>query len=312
MEVPILTWIDQSGHLRKVQVNDRVFVGRCCKGVETSKQILIKEPHVSRDHAVITRAGSIVTISDMSRNGTYLNGIRMAAGSTMPLKPQDIVRIGETEIQMVLTSAATLHGISHDEAEATFIAPNKIYVTNLVADVRGFTGMTEMLDSQVITHLLRNVFKKFGDIIQSHSGTLSDFAGDAVYAFWEHSLGPDPQKVLLACQAARKQEQILETIRGDIDRYPELKKIKLRLGWGITTGKVTMSHYTERSSDLALVGDATNIAFRLSCMANKDVPASILLCSNTAKLIQHNLPVKLLGSFPIRGRKGCEDVYALL
>ena len=53
----------------------------------------------------------------------------------------------------------------------------------------------------------------------------------------------------------------------------------LKMGWGITTGSVTMSHYGSRASDLALVGDCTNLAFRLSGIANKDLDKKIILCA---------------------------------
>ena len=83
------------------------------------------------------------------------------------------------------------------------------------------------------------------------------------------------------------------------------------MGWGITTGKVTLSHYGSRAADLALVGDCTNLAFRLSSLANKELLEKIVICSQTAKLIQNRLSIKDLGSIQIKGRQGQEQVFAL-
>jgi class 3 adenylate cyclase len=83
------------------------------------------------------------------------------------------------------------------------------------------------------------------------------------------------------------------------------------MGWGITTGRVTMAHYSSRVADLALVGDATNLAFRLSGMANKDLSSPIAMCSQTADLVQDTLSVVDLGFFAVRGRTGREHLYGI-
>ena len=85
----------------------------------------------------------------------------------------------------------------------------------------------------------------------------------------------------------------------------------MRLGWGITTGKVTLSHYGSRAADLALVGDCTNLAFRLSGLANKELSEKIVICAQTAELVQDQLSITDLGDIPIKGRQGQEKVFAL-
>jgi class 3 adenylate cyclase len=72
-----------------------------------------------------------------------------------------------------------------------------------------------------------------------------------------------------------------------------------------------MSHYGSRAADLALVGDCTNLAFRLSGMANKELSEKIVICSQTADLVFNNLSLKDLGTVSIKGRKGQEHVFAL-
>jgi adenylate cyclase len=86
---------------------------------------------------------------------------------------------------------------------------------------------------------------------------------------------------------------------------------KCGMGWGVTTGSVTMSHYGSRASDLALVGDCTNLAFRLSGIANKELDKKIILCAGTADLIRGSLDVDDLGKVPIRGRNGELHVFGL-
>jgi class 3 adenylate cyclase len=72
-----------------------------------------------------------------------------------------------------------------------------------------------------------------------------------------------------------------------------------------------MSHYGWRVTDLTLVGDCTNAAFRLSGIANKDLPSEIVMCSETAGLVGDILPMADLGFVSLRGRSGQEHVYGM-
>jgi class 3 adenylate cyclase len=60
-----------------------------------------------------------------------------------------------------------------------------------------------------------------------------------------------------------------------------------------------------------LVGDCTNLAFRLSGLANKELSEKIVICSQTAELIRSDLEIKDLGAVAIKGRTGKEHVFAL-
>jgi transcriptional regulator with PAS, ATPase and Fis domain len=65
--------------------------------------VALDDPKLSRHHATITRVGIIVEIRDHgSRNGTFVNGARVEAGM---LRPGDIVRIGDTFLEMGDASA---------------------------------------------------------------------------------------------------------------------------------------------------------------------------------------------------------------
>ena len=78
-----------------MEVVDRVFIGRSCKGVDPQKRILVRNEQVSRDHAVISRSSAEhLQITDMSKNGTWVNGIRLAAGSSTNLVDVDTIIIG--------------------------------------------------------------------------------------------------------------------------------------------------------------------------------------------------------------------------
>ncbi len=83
------------------------------------------------------------------------------------------------------------------------------------------------------------------------------------------------------------------------------------MGWGLTTGQITLSHYGSRSADLALVGDCINLAFRLSSMAGKTLPCPIVMCRQTASLVRQKLPLMDMGNQNIRGRSGQEHLFGI-
>jgi class 3 adenylate cyclase len=146
--------------------------------------------------------------------------------------------------------------------------------------------------------------------VNIHKGTIKDHVGDAIYAFWEHGASPLKEQAMLACQNALAQAEALDHIRDELLTVNPVAE-KLKMGWGVTTGAVTMSNYGMRSSDLALVGDCTNLAFRLSGIANKELKKKILICKTTATLIRDSLDVYDLGEVYVRGREGTLQVFGM-
>ncbi len=100
----------------------RVTIGRSSRN-----DICINDPFASRLHAEIRREkDAFFVVDNGSANGTYHNGERFTGSA--PLRPGDIVRIGETEIQFtdgVLSTASASFKISDidiaSQAEVTIV-----------------------------------------------------------------------------------------------------------------------------------------------------------------------------------------------
>jgi class 3 adenylate cyclase len=310
MDYPYLKFQDANQIVQQLTVFDKIFIGRTCQGIEPQKRIILKNPLVSRDHAVVSRTTHHLLITDTSINGTWINDIRMTAGSSKELKNGDIIRIAESIIQVVDPKPAAPVGSDTLIADKTVVYSTELLVTNLVADIRGFTGFSQDQASSKVCDFIREIFDRFSTIVVELNGTIKDYAGDAIFAFWDHQKEESRYLAVLACQTALKQMQSLAQIREELSgKYCDAETIQM--GWGVTTGKVTISHFGSRAADLALVGDCTNLAFRLSGMANKDLPHKIIVCSQTAALVAEKFTVKDLGDVIIRGRKGKERIFAL-
>ncbi|MGD9413209.1 MAG: adenylate/guanylate cyclase domain-containing protein [Desulfobacterales bacterium] len=310
MPKPYLEWIDENSRTRKLEIVDKVFIGRSCTGVDPEKRILVQDAQVSRDHAVISRRAQQLKISDRSKNGTWVNGIRLAAGASCVLADGDTIRLGGFSFQVFYPEDVTHVTDAAILTDGTRVTPTEMVVTNLVADVREFTTFSQEHASSDVYALMKEIFDTFSTIVYNFKGTLKDYAGDAVYAFWGHTVEPISKQAVLACQAAIEQTQKLSEIRAKLSGK-NIAAESLQMGWGITTGRVTMSHYGSRSADLALVGDCTNLAFRLSDLANKELSEKIVICAQTADLVREDLKLKDLGDVSIKGRTGKEHIFAL-
>ena len=286
-------------------------MGRTCKGIDPQRRILLEYPLVSRDHAEINWTAGHLQITDTSRNGTWVNDIRMAAGSSKELSDGDTIRIGYSLLRVFYPKAAAEAKQNNTSAALTMVSSLEVVVTSLVADVRGFSAYCQTHASADVFGMINEIFDLFSKNIEDFKGTVKDYAGDSVVAFWEHQFGDPVKQTVLACLAAIQQMQSFNQIRGKLcGKYADVEN--LRMGWGITTGPVTLSHYGLRAANLAMVGDCINLAARLSGMANKEVAENILVCSHTAELVENQLEIKDLGMYPIRGREGKEHLFALI
>ena len=310
MPNPYVEWLDSNRKIQRLEIVDKVFIGRGWKGIDVTKRIVVNHPMVSREHAVISFSASDLIITDMSKNGSWVNDIHLTPGSYRILNDGDVIRLGETSFRVNCLKFVPVAKDKKRFIEETMITPTEVYITNVVADVRGFSSFSQDQNSSMVYALMKEIFERFGTIVRDFNGAVKDYAGDAVFAFWDHQSLPVRKQAVLACQAAIEQEKAVNTIRDKLHgKNPVVED--LRMGWGITTGKATMSHYGSKVADLALVGDCINLAFRLSGLANKDLSSKIVICSQTADLIRDKLSVIDLGLVSTRGRKGQEHVYGL-
>lgn len=309
MAKPYLEWVGENQKVKYLEIADKVFIGRSCKGVDPQKRILVHNELVSRDHAVVSRIGDHLKVTDMSKNGTWVNRIRLAAGASSDLMDGDVISLGDVSLRVYCPEDVTEINDATASFEGTMVTPVEIVVTNVVADVRGFTTLSQAHASTDVYALMKEIFNTFSAIVYNFKGTIKDYAGDAVYAFWDHDVEAIKAQAVLACQAAIHQAQTVKDIQTKLSS--NLAVDNLQMGWGITTGTVTMSHYGSRAVDLALVGDCTNLAFRLSSIANNELSEKVIICSQTADLVRNDLALTDLGNVPIKGRKGQEHVFAL-
>mgnify|MGYP001030092330 CR=1 FL=1 len=224
-------------------------------GRDKNSDIVIIDLLASRNHAMIRRLGhsDYYLIDSGSSNGSFVNSHRVAIPRL--LKSGDRIQIGGSELvfEQEHKEEDVMDTISMEE---TIISDSPVIrqITVLVADIRGFTSLSESVNIRTLTRMMTKWFHSVTDVITSHGGIVDKFIGDCVFARWEFDAN-EANSVIKALQAAIEINAVTEELNIN---SPEISE-KLRIGVGINTGVASMGI----GQDATALGDAVNIAFRL-------------------------------------------------
>ena len=177
---------------------------------------------------------------------------------------------------------------------------DRINVTTMFLDVRGFTPFAESTAPEQVVEFLNSFFTDVVEIITNHGGTVDKFIGDAVLAVFGApiSAGSEKEDALNAARAAweiKKQLSGLEAARlfhgGN----------KLRIGIGIHTGEIVAGNIgSEKHTEYTIVGHSVNIASRVES-ANKELGTMLLMTEATSKLVGSEFRLKAAGKLKLKG-----------
>ena len=124
--------------------------------------------------------------------------------------------------------------------------------------------LSEVTDNRVMAGSLNYLWHELNRVLRAHRGTLNHYAGDALYAVWEVRTIPEANELAIdfALAANRRVEELAPTLAL---RAPDGSPI--RMGWGVVQGRAAIAAMTRTVN--AVIGDATNVAFRLAGIAGR-------------------------------------------
>jgi adenylate cyclase len=186
-------------------------------------------------------------------------------------------------------------------------------MTLLFSDVRGFTGISEGLDAEELTHFLNTLFTPLSNIILEEQGTIDKFMGDAVMAFWNAPLD-DSEHPSHACHAALR---IMAQMPGLNERWRQEAEAKgrafkpVQIGIGVNTGICCVGNLgSETRFDYSVIGDNVNVASRLEGQSKTYDLVTIVGESTTARAPDFAfLEIDLL---KVKGRTEATRIFTLL
>lgn len=199
------------------------------------------------------------------------------------------------------------------EGGRVHLDPQLATATVLFCDIRGFTRLSESQGPNYVISFLNEYMQGVVKIIRGHNGVVNKFVGDAALAFY--GLLPDPRP------SAESAGEAVATALAMLDFLAELNRERaergeqaLRVGIGINTGSVVAGMVgSDIRLEYTVLGDAVNVAQRLSDL-NKEYPEyDVFFCASTYEELEDGLQRRSvhIGETAVKGRAAPVDVYAL-
>lgn len=303
---PAYLVVADGGPERSVPIFDQLFVGRECAGISEPRRLLIDHPEISRTHLEIRldAVGDQAFVIDTSSNGTSLNGVRLERAVSLPIKPGDEIRIGDVALTFHSQRFTAAQGF---DPRLTRARIGRAAMVMVVGDIVNYSTISQVTDEQIMAQSLHTLWHRLGGVLQAHRGTLNHYAGDALFAVWE--VGRFPDATERAIDFALAANRLVDDLGPELPlRSPDGSPI--RMGWGVVQGMAALAAMT-RSVD-AIIGDATNVAFRLAGLAGRHGRAAVMVTSSVHQAVAPKFAWGEGESVEIKGRRGMETVFPVI
>jgi adenylate cyclase len=184
----------------------------------------------------------------------------------------------------------------------------KRIMTVLFSDIEGFTPLVERTPPEVILSALGEYLGRMNVAIGQSGGTVCQYLGDAIMAFWG---APEPQEdhALRACQGAlamraAAEALVAEAARGETPAFPTR--------FGINSGQVMVGNIGAPDRfNYAILGDAVNAAARLEGL-NKVYGTSIIVGEATVETVGAAMCWRQLDWVRAKGKKRSMAIFELV
>ena len=173
----------------------------------------------------------------------------------------------------------------------------RLFVCVMFIDVRGFTTRVESDTPERVTAMLNTLFETATEVVHAHGGTVKEFMGDGVMAFFgapralanPGQAGFDAARAMLAA-LARINEALAQ--RGEAP---------LAIGIGLASGEAVVGHIGSTARHAyGAVGDCVNLASRLEGLT-KTLGHPLLMSASVRDAIAEGTGIAPLGEHAIKG-----------
>ncbi len=295
---------------RVFEFYNRLEIGRARKGAERPGVLLVADPTVSSRHCVIVQdPDGRCFVRDTSRNGTRLDGRRLSPNSKTEFKVGQVLSLGKTLRLRLEGAAAEVAERWEPDVSQTLGVSDASLVTILVGDIRDYTVLVRQAPPKVLQASVARLFARLEKAVVELGGTLKEFQGDALFAFWER--GSTADHAIDACRAALALNRLSEELAKDEEVWA-VTGFPLKMDWALTTGLVSISGYGgDNVLGLSMVGEPVVLAFRLEKIAGDDT-GPIVTCHDTQFMASGHFEFVDLGPRTAKGFEQAQRVFALL
>jgi adenylate cyclase len=171
-------------------------------------------------------------------------------------------------------------------------------LTIFFSDIQDFTGITERLQPEQITHLLNRYFTEMSKIALAHGGTIDKFIGDAMLVFFgdPETVGDVDDAKSCLRMAVEMQHQIAG-LNAEWRNAGIQDPIRVRMG--INTGFCNVGNFGSNDRmDYTIIGAEANLAARLQSVAE---PGNIVVSYETYALVRDIVVARALTPITMKG-----------
>jgi class 3 adenylate cyclase len=172
--------------------------------------------------------------------------------------------------------------------------PQRKIMTVVFTDIRGFSNITDSLESEELFQLLDRYLSEMIKIIHRHDGTLNKIIGDGLLIFFGDPI-PTEDHAERAVRMAMDMQRSVECL---LDEWRQFGH-ELGIGIGINTGYVTVGNIgSDMHRDYTVIGNQVNVAARLESVAKA---GEILISQRTYSKVKDLFEVKEMGEIQVKG-----------
>lgn len=194
-------------HLILPDGNTLYLSGSLVIGRDAKCDIPLAGANVSRDHAhIYEAAGHYQVVDSQSRNGTYVNGVRVV-GHTV-LRNGDQVRVGDHVIRFVNPEGSL--DVSMSEAlkdGVTMVIMDKVPSWMVLLDIRSSTELALSMGAEAYAAMLGSWFDRCRLAIEAEGGSVNKSTGDGLLAYWQDPNESLSQEVSMGITALLQLQQ---------------------------------------------------------------------------------------------------------
>lgn len=169
-------------------------------------------------------------------------------------------------------------------------------VTILLADIRGFTHLTERYHAQQIVEMLNTFFTRMNRIIHKYDGIIDKYMGDSIMALFG-ALSNNSDDAMKAVACAIEMQLAMDTVNliNADNGLPEIF-----IGIGINTGSVSAGHVgSDLHNEYTVIGANVNLASRIEAHSLR---GQVLISKSSYEIVKDMVQIGHRREVSVKGK----------
>ncbi|MBI3970489.1 MAG: GAF domain-containing protein [Chloroflexi bacterium] len=178
----------------------------------------------------------------------------------------------------------------------------RLDVTVLFSDIRGFTALSEKLEPDIVAQMVSEHLEAMAEVVFAYDGIVDKYIGDSVMAVFGSPFPQDdhPQRAVAAALAMIERQRELQQAWGERVMSP------LAIGVGVNTGIAIVGDVGVSRREFTHLGDTVNLASRLKDVA---APWQILINETTYERAKDVLDAQPVAPLHVKGKQEPVTAY---